>query len=233
MKKKPQASASAEKALENKRKYEALATQNATATLEAVANKKEAQKIEREKAKLAQNREEIIKNDKKYLSKPRRVAIDVGSSVASNAWFETWNLGARYLAEWSEKEEGKKGFWRSNVDIMQSAPHFVFGVATYAIEMATRSTQSEDDKAPAEFPSWWREFLSDLGKTLTNLGFSNLARALRFRYHESIDERVEKQQAIDEATDELARLKSDNEKQQALIAELQKRLGGTGSGATP
>lgn len=233
MKKKPQASGSAEKALENRRKMEALATQSASAMQEAAANKKEAQKAEREKAKLAESREEIIAGNKKHLSKPRRVAIDLSSSLAANAWFESWNLGARYLAEWSEAEEGKKGFWRKNVDIAQSAPHILVGMATYAIEMATRTNQSEDANRPAEFPSWWREFLSDLGKTLTNLGFSNLARAIRFRYHESVDERVEKQDAIDQAADELAKLKADNDKLQALNAELQKRLGGSGGGATP
>lgn len=221
--------ASKERTEENRDKMRALAAQNANAEKEIERKDKQIAKTERE-AKATENvKEAVVKETKAHFSKPRKIARDLGASAAAQVWVEGVNLGARALAEWSEKEEGEKGFWRSNVDIMQSAPHVVVGGLIYALELATRKDQSDEKGAKPIIPTSAREFLSDMSKTIANLGFSNLSRALRFRYHESVDERVEKAEAIKQASEELEILKRDNAKQAALIAELQKKT----SGATP
>jgi hypothetical protein len=222
---------SKERTDENREKVRALAAQNANAEKELDKKEKQIAKTEREVKAVESVKDAVIKDTKAHFSKPRKIATDLGSSAAAQIWVEGVNLGARALAEWSEKEEGERGFWRNNVDIMQSAPHVVLGSLIYALELATRKDQPDGAAKPI-IPTSTREFFSDMAKTITNLGFSNLSRALRFRYYESVDERVEKSEAIKAASEELERLKSDNEKQKALIAELQKRIPPQ-SGATP
>jgi hypothetical protein len=190
-----------------------------------------------ELAKTIDNKERAVKREassfhslmtdvKLRESKTRRVAVDVGGGLSAQALNELWGLGARSLGEWSEETAGKDGFFAKNVDYIQSLPGAI-GSILYIIEMALRPEYSNPEKKIPYLPSGNREFFSELTKILGHLGMSNMIRALRFRYGESIDEREikEQQAAIDAATiagakAELEQLKTDLAAKDAQIKQL-------------
>ena len=66
------------------------------------------------------------------------------------------------------------GWTAQNKDLLQSAPHVILGMGVYLTELALRS--------PKKLPSWKREMSSQAALIFSNLGMSNLARALRTRW---------------------------------------------------
>lgn len=116
-------------------------------------------------------------------SKSHRVAVDLGGGSIAQVSTELINWGIRALGRWS-----KDGFVANNVDLLQGMPHFVLGLGIYIAEMATRKDPMERGN---ELVSAKREVLSEAAKLFSQLGFSNLMRAMRVRYLDG------KNQAID------------------------------------
>ncbi len=131
-------------------------------------------------------------------SKSRRVAVDLGGGTLAQVSTELINWGVRALGRWS-----KDGWLANNVDLLQSMPHFILGLALYCTEMATRK---KSDKGVV---SASREVMSEATKLFAQLGFSNLVRAIRFRWGEAEDMHVS-----------MAALQAEK---QALLAQLQKK----------
>lgn len=147
----------------------------------ALAKKKESRMAKR--AEVEARLERFVEAVKNKESKAHRVAIDFGGGFLAQVSTEALNWGIRGLARWS-----KNGFWANNVDLLQGAPHFVIGMALYFIEMLTR-------KDPKETQSGWvtptREIISEMTKIFAQLGFSNLARAVRIRWGDAKDSGVQ------------------------------------------
>lgn len=107
-------------------------------------------------------------------SKSHRVAVDLGGGSIAQVSTELINWGVRALGRWS-----KDGFFANNVDLLQGMPHFVLGLGIYIAEMATRKDPMDRGN---ELVSSKREMLSEAAKLFSQLGFSNLMRAMRVRY---------------------------------------------------
>ena len=107
-------------------------------------------------------------------SKSHRVAVDLGGGSIAQVSTELINWGVRALGRWS-----KDGFFANNVDLLQGMPHFVLGLGIYIAEMATRKDPMDRGH---ELVSSKREVLSEAAKLFSQLGFSNLMRAMRVRY---------------------------------------------------
>lgn len=107
-------------------------------------------------------------------SKSHRVAVDLGGGSIAQVSTELINWGVRALGRWS-----KDGFFANNVDLLQGMPHFVLGLGIYIAEMATRKDPTARGN---ELVSAKREVLSEAAKLFSQLGFSNLMRAMRVRY---------------------------------------------------
>jgi hypothetical protein len=107
-------------------------------------------------------------------SKSHRVAVDLGGGSIAQVSTELINWGVRALGRWS-----KDGFFANNVDLLQGMPHFVIGLGIYIAEMATRKDPMDRGN---ELVSANREVLSEAAKLFSQLGFSNLMRAMRVRY---------------------------------------------------
>jgi hypothetical protein len=107
-------------------------------------------------------------------SKSHRVAVDLGGGSIAQVSTELINWGVRALGRWS-----KDGFFANNVDLLQGMPHFVIGLGIYIAEMATRKDPMDRGN---ELVSAKREVLSEAAKLFSQLGFSNLMRAMRVRY---------------------------------------------------
>jgi hypothetical protein len=111
----------------------------------------------------------LLASVKEKNTKSHRVAVDLGGGFAAQVSTELINLGVRALARWSPT-----GWVGENVDVLQGAPHFILGLGLYIAEMASRKS--------LEMPSTTREVISEAAKIFSQLGFSNLTRALRVRY---------------------------------------------------
>lgn len=107
-------------------------------------------------------------------SKSHRVAVDLGGGSIAQVSTEVINWGIRALGRWS-----RDGFFANNVDLLQGLPHFVLGLGIYIAEMASRKDPTERG---SEIVSPQREVLSEAAKLFSQLGFSNLVRAMRVRY---------------------------------------------------
>lgn len=107
-------------------------------------------------------------------SKSHRVAVDLGGGSIAQVSTEVINWGIRALGRWSQD-----GFFANNVDLLQGLPHFVLGLGIYIAEMASRKDPTERG---SEIVSPQREVLSEAAKLFSQLGFSNLVRAMRVRY---------------------------------------------------
>ncbi len=118
-------------------------------------------------------------------SKAHRVAVDLGGGSIAQVSTELINWSLRALGRWS-----KDGFVAQNIDLLQGAPHFVIGLGLYIAEMATRKDPTDRGN---ELVSAHREVLSEAAKLFSQLGFSNLMRAVRVRYIDG------KAQAVDYA----------------------------------
>jgi hypothetical protein len=111
----------------------------------------------------------FIQNVEAKNTRTHRVSVDFGGGMVAQASTELINLGVRALGRWSPDS-----WLGENSDILQGAPHFILGLGVYIAEMASRKNMV--------MPSTTREVMSEASKLFSQLGFSNLVRALRIRY---------------------------------------------------
>lgn len=128
-------------------------------------------------------------------NKAHRVAVDLGGGSIAQASTELINLGVRALGRWSPD-----GWLGQNSDFMQGAPHFILGLGIYIAEMASRKNM--------ELPSTTREVISEASKLFSQLGFSNLVRALRVRYGDNKQKELDMQALAAEKAELERRLKA-------------------------
>lgn len=128
-------------------------------------------------------------------SKAHRVAVDLGGGSIAQVSTEVINLGVRALGRWSPD-----GWLGQNSDFMQGAPHFILGLGIYIAEMASRKNM--------ELPSTTREVISEASKLFSQLGFSNLVRALRVRYGDNKQKDLDMQALAAEKAELERRLKA-------------------------
>lgn len=128
-------------------------------------------------------------------NKAHRVAVDLGGGSIAQASTELINLGVRALGRWSPD-----GWLGQNSDFMQGAPHFILGLGIYIAEMASRKNM--------ELPSTTREVISEASKLFSQLGFSNLVRALRVRYGDNKQKDLDMQALAAEKAELERRLKA-------------------------
>lgn len=182
--------------------------------------KKENRLKERAKAKI----EGVIDKLTERNSTARQVSIDAASGSAAQLVNESWNYLMRLLAESAEKKD-PESWMVQDVDVLQSVPNTLIGMATYLTEMITRpkfvkDKEGKDTDVPY-LPSWGREFWSHAGNILFNLGFSNIARMARYRLAENVDERVEAKRAIKVSQAESDALKAERDTLLSRIRELE------------
>lgn len=127
-------------------------------------------------------------------NKAHRVAVDLGGGTIAQASTELINLGVRALGRWSPDGIGQYS------DFLQGAPHFLLGLGVYIAEMASRKNM--------ELPSTRREVISEASKLFSQLGFSNLVRALRVRYGDSKQKDLDMQALAAEKAELERRLKA-------------------------
>lgn len=139
----------------------------------------------------------VIQTAEQKMTKGHRVAVDFGGGMIGQVSTELLNLGVRAIARWSPDS-----WFGQNSDILQGAPHFVLGLGIYIAEMASRKNMV--------LPTTNREVISEAAKLFSQLGFTNVVRALRIRYNEG------KQGALD-----MAALQAEKADLQAKLAALQ------------
>ena len=113
----------------------------------------------------------LVKSAQEGNTKANRVAVDLIGGTSAQVSTELINWGIRALGRWS----GPKGWIGNNSDLLQGGPHFILGLGIYITEMTTR------DSNPLKLPSTSRAVLSEASKLFAQLGFANLARAVRIR----------------------------------------------------
>jgi hypothetical protein len=132
------------------------------------------QKLVDKQSKTSNKYEKLLMRVGDKHSKAHRIAVDLGGGSVAQVSTELVNWGIRALGRWS-----KDGFFANNVDLLQGGPHFFIGLGLYILEMATRKDPADNN---GELPSTTREVLSEATKLFSQLGFSNVVRALRVRY---------------------------------------------------
>ena len=104
-------------------------------------------------------------------TRSQRIAVDFGGGMIAQVSTELLNYLVRLAGEWSHD-----GWTAKNVDLLQGAPHLILGSALYFGDMLTRKNGKP--------PSMPREIFSEFAKLFSQLGFANLVRAARVRYHD-------------------------------------------------
>lgn len=132
-------------------------------------------------------------------SPARRFAVDWGGGLAAQAAFELVNWGVRSAAEASGT-----GWIARNSHWLQGVPHFVIGNALYFAELAMRKEITK----PEDMPSGIREGFSESAKIFGQLGFSNIARAIRLTLSDSKDAKRDQAALLADAQAEVARLRA-------------------------
>ena len=119
--------------------------------------------------KVKKHYDKLIEKAKDRETRTHKVAVDFGGGAVAQVSNEVINGIIRAWAEWRPT-----GWAAQNADLLQSAPHVILGMGVYLTELALRS--------PKKLPSWKREMSSQAALIFSNLGMSNLARALRTRW---------------------------------------------------
>ncbi len=178
--------------------------------------------------------ERMVESSKNFQNDETK--LEVLGGIGGQAFHEGVNwLVFRNLADWSKRTAGEDGFWASNVDITQSIPG-ALATVVYVLEKALRDNiNPEDAGKPKELqrpyvPSSWRRGLSEAAKIAGHLGFSNTVRALRFRWAESSDEALEKNEELKSMRRMLQAAKDELEAANAKVREIQGG-GAAGGGA--
>ena len=124
---------------------------------------------DREAIREAKKKTKALETQQKKMTSSHRIAVDLGGGMIAQVSTETINALWRAAADWMP------GSWVApNVDYLQGAPHLILGLGVYVAELATRKK--------GEMPSGRREVISEASKLFSQLGFSNIVRALRVRY---------------------------------------------------
>jgi hypothetical protein len=116
----------------------------------------------------------------------RAVTVDLSAAFIAQSITELTALGARALAEWSQRTAGAEGHFAKNIGYYTALPTTTIGASVYILELATRNKK-------ALTLSLGREIASKASNLLVNLGLSNLVRAIRYHLSKSIDEDQENQ----------------------------------------
>ena len=187
----------------------------------AIADKKQAADVKQLGSKLAsaeKKSSELGEKLQQSVSVSDRVQMDLISMTLGQSFNETLNFFIRWAAEASQQEKGDAGFIYRNVDLLQTLPG-ALGMAAYLINtLMLHSTEAEWRREKKIFiPPGWRLGLNESAKVLSTLGLSNVFRALRYRWAESVDEKRE-------AADVLSSQRETLEKAQAEIRALTERI---------
>jgi hypothetical protein len=142
----------------------ATAEQQAALEREEKERKERADKSNANQNKLAQR---LLAKE----TRSHRIAVDFGGGLIAQVSTELINYFVRLAGEWSHD-----GWTAKNVDLLQGAPHLIFGSAMYFGDMLLRKNGKP--------PSMPREVFSEFAKLFSQLGFSNLVRAARVRYND-------------------------------------------------
>ena len=187
----------------------------------AIAEKQTAAEMKQIASKLAsaeKKTNELGEKLQQSVSVSDRVQLDLISMTLGQSFNETLNFFIRWAAEASQQEKGDAGFIYRNVDLLQTLPG-ALGMAAYLINtLMLHSTEAEWRREKKIFiPPGWRLGLNESAKVLSTLGLSNVFRALRYRWAESVDEKRE-------AADVLSSQRETLEKAQAEIRALTERI---------
>lgn len=126
----------------------------------------------------AKLKDKALETQTKKMAPSHRIAVDLGGGLIAQVSTETLNALVRASADWMPES------WvASNVDYLQGAPHLILGLGVYVAELATRKK--------LVLPSSRREVISEASKLFAQLGFSNIVRALRVRYLDGKQMRVD------------------------------------------
>jgi hypothetical protein len=117
-------------------------------------------------------------------STARAAVTASASTVLAQGLNELMALGARALAEWSQRSEGQRGHFAKNVGLYQSIPQSVIGFTIWMIELFTRSKSQMS-------LSLGRDIANKASLILLNLGTANMLRAVRYYLTNSVDEQAE------------------------------------------
>lgn len=210
------------KALERRALYKQTQPPNPAASRAlAMADQKQAAEVKQLGAKLAsaeKKSNDLGEKLQQSVSITDRVQMDLIAMTLGQSFNETLNFFMRWAAEASQQEKGDAGFIYRNVDLLQTLPG-ALGMATYLINtLMLHSTEAEWRREKKIYiPPGWRLGLNESAKVLSTLGLSNVFRALRYRWAESVDEKRE-------AADVLASQRETLEKAQAEIKALNDRI---------
>lgn len=144
---------------------------------------------------VAKRREKFMASITDKTTKAHKLTVDLGGGMTAQVTTELLNWGVRALGAWSPD-----GWVAANVDFLQGLPHFVMGLGIYIAELASRKN--------GQLPSTTREVISEASKLFSQLGFSNLVRALRVRYGDGKQKEIDIQALQAEKADLERRLKA-------------------------
>ena len=179
-------------------------------------------KAERQRAEALKTRmDSYSKQVSELVSVRSRVTSDVAVMAGAQTFNEALNAIVRWAGEWSLEDSGKSGFIYRNVDFMQSIPGFL-GSAYYVIDSILQSGAEERNKGYVPGPM--RASFNKAAFVLSNLGLNNFVRALRYRYAESVDERLEKEETIEAQRDALTRARAELDEMRKQVAESKRQL---------
>lgn len=117
----------------------------------------------------AKLKDKALETQTKKMAASHRISVDLGGGLIAQVSTETLNALVRASADWMPES------WvAANVDYLQGAPHLILGLGVYVAELATRKK--------LVLPTTRREVISEASKLFAQLGFSNIVRALRVRY---------------------------------------------------
>lgn len=137
---------------------------DATAETAAVVRDRQ-QLVQQQNARL-----EYAKKATDAMSAGRQVFVDLTGGSLALVSTELVNWGIRWAGDWS-----KTGWLARNNDLLQALPHIGLGTVVYIAEMCTRPDPNK------KLPGKWRAVYSEAAKLFAYSGFSNLARAVRYR----------------------------------------------------
>ena len=142
--------------------------------------------------------DKLLAQAKDRETRTHKLTVDFGGGAVAQISNEVINGLIEVYADWRPA-----GWAAQNKDLLQSAPHVILGMGVYLTELALRT--------PTKMPSWSREMSSQAALIFSNLGMSNLARALRTRWKEGKGKPVE-----------LEAMRAENEAMKARLAALAK-----------
>ena len=137
-----------------------------TATAETAAVQRDRDALRAEQNK----RLETVSRYQEAMKPGTKIQVDLAGGGIALVSSELLSWGVRWAADWS-----KTGWWARNQDYLQAAPHIALGTLIYVAEVCS------SDKKGKKLPEKWEMIFTEAGKLLAYTGFSNLAKAVRYR----------------------------------------------------